>query len=77
MTAEEFDQAIMVRGRRKPFQAYRIELTNGERIDIDRPHSVAIRNGIATCFAGGKIHLEVRSEQVKLVCDIPIGANRV
>ena len=73
MTADEFDQAVLERRKRKPFQAYTIDLVGGERIDIDRSHTVAIRNGVTTCFAGGKIDLETRSENVSRMRDMPIG----
>ena len=72
MTADEFDRTIMEKLDRMPFQAFTIELLDGGRLEIDRPYSVAIRGGRATCFAGGKLHLEIRSEHVRNVFDAPI-----
>lgn len=72
MTADEFDRAIMEKLDRLPFQAFTIELIDGNRLEIDRPFSVAIRGGRAACFSGGKLHLETRSEQVSNVLDAPI-----
>ncbi len=75
MTADEFDQAIVDRLERQPFRAFIIELQNGNKLEINRPFSVAIRDGVATCFSGGKIHLHIPSEQVKNVVDSPSMTN--
>ena len=70
MSTDDFDRVIMEKLDRLPFQAFTIEMLDGKRLEIDRPFSVAIRGGVASCFAGGKLHLEIRSEQVRQVGDM-------
>lgn len=71
MTADEFDRAIMEKLDRLPFQAFAIELLDGNRLEINRPFAVAVRDGDATCFSGGKLHLHIRFDQVNQVVDAP------
>ncbi len=73
MTADEFNQAIMERIERDPFQAFTIELYSGARLEIDRQFSIAIRGGNASCFVQGRLVPRVRSDEVRQVIDVAIG----
>jgi hypothetical protein len=70
MTAEDFNQAIVERLRREPFQPFSVEMLDGTQVEIDRPRSVAIGGGTAGGFGrGGKI-VSLDSCKVARVFDV-------
>jgi hypothetical protein len=58
MTADHFDETITALIERTPFHLFTVELNTGERIEIDHPHAMVIRDGAAVFLApGGVPHL--------------------
>jgi hypothetical protein len=74
VTAEEFNRAVADRIEREPFQPFVIELLNGARLDIDRRFTIAIRDGMASCFIRGRLVPRIRWNEVRQVVDIGTNA---
>jgi len=53
MTAENFDQVLKALTQRKPFQVFTVELHGGDRFEVDYPHAIVIRDGVAVFLAPG------------------------
>jgi hypothetical protein len=51
MDRETFDRTIRTFKYRKPFRPFTISLVNGERLEIDHPDALAVRDGVGL-FAG-------------------------
>lgn len=51
MDRDTFDQTIRVFKNRTPFHPFTIAMQNGDRLEIDHPDALAIRDGVAL-FAG-------------------------
>ena len=53
MTVENFEVLIEKLSERRPFQPFTIQLADGERFEIDHPHALAYRHGVAYFIAPG------------------------
>ena len=51
MDRDTFDQTIRVFKHRSPFRPFTVAMQNGDRLEVDRPDALAIRDGVAL-FAG-------------------------
>ncbi len=51
MDRETFDSALLAFKRRVPFQPFTVSLVNGERVEVDHPDALVVRDG-AALFAG-------------------------
>jgi hypothetical protein len=47
MTSENFDRVLRAFQRRKPFQAFTVELVSGDRFQVDHPEALVYRAGTA------------------------------
>ena len=48
MTVTEFDQAILSRLRREPFEPFEIELAHGQVLPVEYPEMVGVGYGLAS-----------------------------
>jgi hypothetical protein len=55
MVAESFDAALRALQQRKPFRPFTIELASGDRVEIDFPNAIVIRDGVAVFVAPGGV----------------------
>jgi hypothetical protein len=51
MDRETFDATIRTFKDRRPFRPFTVSLVNGERLEIDHPEALVVRDGVAL-FAG-------------------------
>lgn len=51
MDREAFDQTIRMLKHRKPLHPFTVVMQNGDRLEVDHPDGLAIRDGVAL-FAG-------------------------
>lgn len=51
MDRETFDATLRTFKHRTPFRPFTVSLVNGERLEVDHPDSLAMRDGVAL-FAG-------------------------
>jgi hypothetical protein len=47
MDRETFDAAIRLFKHRTPFRPFTVSLVNGERLEVDHPDALAVRDGVA------------------------------
>ena len=58
MTADHFEEMITALIEGVPFQLFTVELNTGQRIEIDHPHALVVRDGAAVFLGpGGVPHL--------------------
>jgi hypothetical protein len=55
MTTENFDHVLQALRQRKPFQVFTVELTGGDRFEVDHPEAFVVRDGNAVFIAPGGI----------------------
>jgi len=67
MDRETFDEVIQAFQNRKPFQPFTVAMVDGDRLEVDHPRAVAIRNGSAVFIAPGKIPVFFDHEGVSQV----------
>lgn len=53
MTADNFDRVFTELRDDQPFQIFTVELNGGRRFEIDHPHALIIRDGVAVFLAPG------------------------
>lgn len=51
MDRETFDSTIRTFKHRTPFRPFTISLVNGERVEVDHPEALVVRDGVGL-FAG-------------------------
>jgi hypothetical protein len=47
MERDNFEKSLRAFQRRRPFQTFTVELTSGDRLQIDRPEAMVLRSGVA------------------------------
>ncbi len=51
MDRDNFDQTLQAFKRQRPFRPFTVALVNGDRVEVDHPDALAVRDGLAL-FAG-------------------------
>ena len=52
---DTFDSTIRTLKHRKPFRPFTVSLVSGERLEVDHPDAVAVRDGVALFVVPGGI----------------------
>jgi hypothetical protein len=55
MDRETFDATIRTFKHRAPFRPFTVSLVNGERLEVDHPDAVVVRDGVAIFVGPGRI----------------------
>ena len=55
MDRDTFDQTIRAFKHRKPFRPFTVAMQNGDRLEVDHPDALAIRDGIALFAGPGRV----------------------
>src|SRR5437867_1622182 len=55
MTVESFQTLVETLSERRLFHPFTIELTGGQRFEVDHPHALAYRDGLAFFLTPGRI----------------------
>ena len=55
MDLETFDAAIRAFKHRAPFRPFTVSLVNGDRLEVDRPDALAVRDGVGMFVGPGGI----------------------
>jgi hypothetical protein len=50
---DTFDSTIRTFKRRTPFRPFYVSLVNGDRLEVDHPEAVVVRDGVALFVAPG------------------------
>ena len=53
MERDTFDSAIRTFKHRRPFQPFTIAMVDGDRVEVDHPEAVVVRDGTAIYVAPG------------------------
>ena len=67
MDRDNFDSTIRAFKHRKPFQPFTVALVDGDRLEIDFPDALAVREGAAFYFAPGRIPVFFDNEGVSQI----------
>jgi len=52
---ETFDGTILTFKRRTPFRPFTVSLVNGERLEVDHPDALVVRDGVGLFVGSGGI----------------------
>ena len=55
MDRDTFDSTILTFKHRKPFRPFTVSLVNGERLEVDHPDALVVRDGVGLFVAPGGI----------------------
>ena len=55
MEIGQFERSLRAFQRRTPFGSYTVALVNGERIQVDHPEALVLRDGVAVFIAAGGV----------------------
>jgi hypothetical protein len=55
MQQDTFDATLRTLINRTPFRSFTVALVDGDRVEIDHPNAIAVRDGIALFAAPGGI----------------------
>ena len=55
MDRDTFDGTMRVLKNRKPFRSFTVSLMDGDRLQVDHPDAVAIRDGVALFVRPGGV----------------------
>ena len=55
MDRETFSKTIQAFKHRSPFQPFTVAMVNGDRLEVDHPDALAVRDGMALFAAPGNI----------------------
>jgi hypothetical protein len=71
MTVENFQSLLEAFLSREPFRVFTVEMNNGNRFEVDRPHTVMYRGGFAIFIAPGPVPIYFDNEGVVQIIDAP------
>ena len=67
MTADNFDQLLTELRDQQPFRIFTVELHGGRRFEVDQPHALIVREGVAVFLAPGGIPIYFDHDSVNQV----------
>jgi hypothetical protein len=67
MERQTFDSAIRVYRNRRPFRPFTVAMVDGDKLEIDHPEALAIRDGVALFAAPGGIPVIIDHEGVSRI----------
>jgi len=70
MDRDTFDSTIRAFKQRKPFRPFTVAMANGDRLEIDYPEALAIREGVALFVAPGGVPVIFDHEGVSRLSDV-------
>jgi hypothetical protein len=53
MTVEHFDETLNAFKNRKPFQPFTVVMVDGDRLEVDFPNALVVRDGMAVYLSAG------------------------
>jgi hypothetical protein len=53
MERHHFDQTLNAFKNRRPFQPFTVVMVDGDRLEVDFPNALAVRDGMAVCLSAG------------------------
>lgn len=53
MDRNSFDETILTFKRRTPFRPFTVSLVNGDRVEVDHPEALVVRDGVALFVGSG------------------------
>lgn len=67
MDRDTFDATIRVLKHRTPFRPFTLAMVNGDRLEVDYPDALALREGVALFLAPGRVPVWFDHEGVSQV----------
>jgi hypothetical protein len=67
MDRDTFDSAIRTFKHRTPFRPFTVALVNGDRVEVDHPEAIVVRDGVALFVAPGGVPVVFDFEGVSQV----------
>lgn len=55
MDREAFTDTILAYKRRKPFHPFTVAMVDGDKLEVDYPDALAVRDGAAMYFGPGRV----------------------
>ena len=55
MNRETFDSTLLTFKRRTPFRPFTVSLVNGEKLEVDHPETLIVRDGVGMFLGPGGV----------------------
>jgi hypothetical protein len=69
MTSEQFDHVLIGLHQRRPFHPFTVELVSGHQFEVDHPHAMVIRDGVAVYLKPGGVPVWFDHDSVTQIVD--------
>ncbi|MBW3600529.1 MAG: hypothetical protein KY475_25100 [Planctomycetes bacterium] len=76
MTSDHFEQIFEALHERRPFQPFTVELVGGDRVEVDHPRAMVVRDGVAVYLRPGGVPEWFDHESVAQVIEDIAGASQ-
>jgi len=73
MESDTFNASILALKRRRPFQPFTVVMVDGDRLEIDFPDALAVRDGMALFASSDKVPVFIDHREVSGVIDAAPG----
>jgi hypothetical protein len=70
MDRDTFDNTIRTFKRRTPFRPFTVSLVNGERLPVDHPDALVVRDGVALFVGPGGVPAVFDHEGAQVIGDL-------
>lgn len=67
MDRDTFDSTILTFKNRRPFRPFTVAMVNGDRLEVDHPEALAVREGMALFVGPGRVPVIFDHEGVSQV----------
>jgi hypothetical protein len=71
MTSDDFDTVLKAPANRQPFQVLTVELHGGKRFEVDGPHAMVARDGVAVFLGPGGVPIFFDHDSVNHIISAP------
>jgi hypothetical protein len=73
MEPGHIERSLRAFQRRSPFRPFVVALVNGDRVQVDHPEALVIRDGVAVFIAAGGVPTLFDHESVSQLVGEPLG----
>ncbi len=71
MTADNFNSVLDGLRQLQPFRVFTVELHGGQRVEVDHPGALVVRDGVAVFLAPGGVPVWLDHESVNQIIGAP------
>jgi hypothetical protein len=75
MTADNFDKVLEGLRKLQPFHVFNVELSTGQRFEVEHPGALVVRDGVADFIAPGGVPIWFEHASVSQIVGAPASSS--